>query len=262
MFPRGAHKAGTKREGRGSPTVQSTPAIKSLPASQSLAMKLRLCSPPLTEARRRLWTHPRVTELFPTFLFRMYCEARATVRLLTAARARLLRTPGDPLAPGLIAYLTEHIPEETGHDVWLLESLEVLGFPRDLVMAKLPPPAVAQMVGAQDYWILHHHPVALLGYIKVVEHDSASAAVLEDVIARTGLPRGAFRFHFGHADIEPHHNEDLDLLLDTLPLEPQHEALVGVSTIHTMRQATAVLSEIVTLFEARSPAADPAAALF
>ena len=36
-------------------------------------------------------------------------------------------------------------------------------------IARPPAPAVAALVGAQYYWVLHHHPVALLGYIGLLE---------------------------------------------------------------------------------------------
>ena len=29
----------------------------------------------------------------------------------------------------------------------------------------MPSPAVAALVGSQYYWLLHHHPVALLGFV-------------------------------------------------------------------------------------------------
>ena len=33
----------------------------------------------------------------------------------------------------------------------------------------MPPPSVAGLVGSQYYWILHHHPVAFLGYVALME---------------------------------------------------------------------------------------------
>jgi len=41
-------------------------------------------------------------------------------------------------------------------------------------------------VGAQYYWIHHFHPVALLGYIAVLEGRPPSPTLVEELIERTG----------------------------------------------------------------------------
>ena len=37
----------------------------------------------------------------------------------------------DPVAPGMLEYFDKHIPEETGHDEWVLDDLATLGFRRE-----------------------------------------------------------------------------------------------------------------------------------
>jgi len=218
-------------------------------ASASLELKVRLFGVDLAAARHVFWTHPRLAELFPSLLFRLYCETRATVGLLETAARRLESSPHhDPLAPGLIAYFREHIPQERGHDEWALDGLEALGVRRDEARARIPPPSVAAMVGAQYYWIRHHHPVALLGYIKVVEHQISDPRAIDRLCQQVGLPREAFALHLGHARVEAQHNHDLDALLDALPLTPADEALIGVSASTTMHHVAATLAEIIDLF--------------
>src|SRR5207237_421598 len=75
----------------------------------------------------------------------------------------------DPLGPPLAAYLREHVDEELGHDETLLGDLEAIGVPRLDVLAQVPSPSVAALVGGQYYWIHHHHPVSFLGYVAPME---------------------------------------------------------------------------------------------
>jgi len=88
-------------------------------------------------------------------------------------------------------------------------------------------PAVAALVGAQYYWVLHHHPVALLGYIGLLEGFPPSPGMIEDLRARTGYPADAFRTLVAHAELDPRHGDELFELVDTLPLTPEQSAVVG-----------------------------------
>lgn len=218
--------------------------------SRQLDAKMRLCSPVLVSALDRFWGHPDLARLFPSRLFRMHCEARATVHLLGAAMETLSSMPEDPLSAPLLKYLTRLRDEEEGHDDWVLKSLEALDFSRSEVLARVPSPTTAAMVGAQYYWIYHHHPVALLGFIKVAENDPPTHAAIEDVMKRSGLPRGAFTYHLGHVALEPEHNAALDEMLDTLPLTEAQKTAIGVNVIQTVSLLARGVEESVVLFEA------------
>ena len=218
--------------------------------SRTLDTKMRLASPDLARALDRFWGHPDLARLFPSRLFRMHCEARATVHLLSAAITALESTPDDPLSAPLVEYLTRLRHEEEGHDDWVLRSLEALDIPRDAVLARIPPPTTAAMVGAQYYWIYHHHPVALLGFIKVAENDPPTVPAIEDVMKRSGLPRGAFTYHLGHVALEPEHNAALDQILDTLPFTDAQRSAIGVNVIQTVHLLARSVEESVILFEA------------
>ncbi len=219
-------------------------------ASKRLDFKMRLASVELHEARAKFWAREDIAALFPSLLFRMHCEARATIRLMQAAIEQLRpRLTVDPLAAPLMEYFEEHIPEELGHDDWVLHSLAALGFEADDVWQQIPPGTVASMVGAQYYWIFHKHPVALLGYIKVVESDPNTVEQIEAVMKRTGFPRAAFKFHLGHVNLEPRHNADLDELIDSLPLTAADEALIGISAMRTVRAVAETLQEAMALHD-------------
>jgi hypothetical protein len=66
-------------------------------------------------------------------------------------------------------YLERHIEEERHHDEWTLDDLAAVGIEPAQTLAIRPTANVAALVGAQYYWILHHHPVALLGYMATLE---------------------------------------------------------------------------------------------
>lgn len=205
---------------------------------------------------REFWQHPDVGAAFPEYLFSLWSSMRATVPLLEAAAARA-RQLGDPLSVELLPYLAQHAEEERGHDEWLLEDMEGLGIPRGEVLARLPPADVAAMIGTQYYFIAHAHPVALLGCFAVLEGSPLTEPDLAGLSARASIPRPLLRTLDKHALLDPHHRDDLDALLDRLPLEPEHEALVGLSALTVVEQLAAVLERLLEVAEAAGSAETP-----
>jgi hypothetical protein len=145
----------------------------------------------------------------------------------------------------MLEYLRHHIPEETGHDEWVLDDLETLGYRRADILKRIPPPSAAALAGAQYYWIRHVHPVALLGFIAVLEGTPPDVAFFESTADRIGVPRRAFSNLLLHGKLDPQHRDDLDHALDALPLSDEHHALMGVSAFQTIHLLTRVASEAV-----------------
>jgi len=144
--------------------------MENLTHSRRLRDKIRVIRGEMDTAAKALWTHPRLREIYPEFLFRNHAVIRSSVPLMQAAAVACeKRLDSDPVAEGMLAYFRKHIPEETGHDDWVLDDLEALGFRREDVLKRIPPPSAAALAGAQYYWIRHVHPVALLGFIAVLE---------------------------------------------------------------------------------------------
>lgn len=220
--------------------------------AEAIRAKVALVWPGVQAAGRTLLQHSRAAEVYPEYLITFHGVVRASVPLMEAAVARARATPGDAVAEGLVSYLEGHIPEELGHDEWALEDLEVLGVDRRDVLARPPSPTVAAFVGAQYYWILHHHPVALLGYMTLLEAYPPVPDEIEELMARTGLDRAAFRTLLHHADIDPHHADELFAAMDALPLTPEQSALLGVSALSSARLLTEVILEVVSRFESPS----------
>jgi len=213
---------------------------------RDLRRKLRLVVPPLVDAGARLIAHPRVRDLYPEYLFTSHCVIRASVPLMETARDRArAEAARDPVCALIAPYLEEHIGEEADHDAWLLDDLEVVGRPRAEVLARPPVPAVAALVGAQYYWVLHHHPVALLGYIGLLEGFPPSPGMIEDLRARTGYPADAFRTLVAHAELDPRHGDELFELVDTLPLTPEQSAVMGLSAMHSVQMYARALEDVI-----------------
>ena len=227
---------------------------QTLPAtsSQRLRQKIGLMLPTLNEASGTLWSHERLAEFFPDFLFVTHCVMRTSVPLMESAlgQARQMQE-SDPVAAGLAEYLAKHIPEEKNHDEWLLDDLVALGVERRAVLDRVPPATVAALTGSQYYWIFHYHPVALLGYIAVLEGYPPTVDHLEEAVARTGLPRDGFRTFFKHAHLDLYHRQDLFDTLDELPLTEKHQTILGISGMRTVHLVARSLKELVDEGERR-----------
>src|SRR6202000_842586 len=90
--------------------------------SRRLRSKIKLTRGELDSAAERLWTHPRLREVYPQFLFLNHAVIRTSVPLMQAAATaceKILDT--DPVAEGMLAYFRNHIREEAGTPARCLE---------------------------------------------------------------------------------------------------------------------------------------------
>jgi hypothetical protein len=203
--------------------------------SRILRAKLEWMRRPLDAALEQLWAESDQARAYVRFLIHLHHVIRASVPLMQTARARsLARASSDPVCAGLAEYLAAHVEEERGHDDWALDDLDATGVGRQAALAAVPPAQTAALVGAQYYWIEHHHPVAVLGYIFVLEDGPADAdRFLDELRARSGFPDDAFRTMRHHGRLDADHRADLDRLVDHLPLERAHKDAIGISLAHT-----------------------------
>jgi hypothetical protein len=202
-----------------------------------LRTTLEQVTPVLRAASARLWRGPGLNRRYGPYLGAIPGVRRACVPLMYLA--------ARPAEPGLLdRYLRRHIVEERGHDDWILADLAAAGATPDLRAA--PPPAVARLVGPQYYWILHHDPVALLGYIAVLEGNAPAPALADWIVARTGLPPGAVRTVRDHAVLDVAHADEVLALLDALPLTAAqlHAVVLGaLSTVDALVDLYRYLSD-------------------
>jgi hypothetical protein len=214
-------------------------------ASGRLRLKLDMAVPALRASSERIWCSPQLHELYPVYLRTMHGIVRSAVPLLEAAAARARELAAeDEVAAGLAGYLAHHAGEERGHDGWLLEDLAATGNDPSAALRAIPSARVATFVGAQYYWLRHHHPLALLGHMAVVEGYPPELGFADRLQRLSGYPADAFRALRRHERLDIRHRQELFQTIDMLPLRPEHEALLGVSALHTVRAAIGVLDEV------------------
>lgn len=214
--------------------------------SASLRRTLELVLPVLRDVGARLVEHPRIRELYPEYLVASHGIIRASVPLMHTALERARAEPPDDLAAaGLAAYLERHADEELGHDEWLLEDLEALGVAREDVLARPPSGPVAALVGAQYYWILHYHPVAIMGYVGLLEGYPPTMGDVERLLAATGYEPHAFRTLIRHAELDPLHRDEFDEALDGLTLTEEQSSMIGLSALFSVDAFTRVLDDLL-----------------
>jgi Iron-containing redox enzyme len=213
--------------------------------SRRLRDKVELVLPLLGDAGRRLVCHPRFREIYPEWLVLWHGMIRASVPLLETAFAAAAELPEDPVAVRLADYYAHHVPEERGHDEWLLADLASLGISRDEVLRRVPSPTVAALVGSQYYWVQHVHPVGLIGYIALLEGYPTTRQDIDRLQSATGFGPEAFRTLLLHADLDVHHGEELDDLVDSLPMSDQQRELVGLSALASVQLMARAQDELL-----------------
>jgi hypothetical protein len=161
-------------------------------SSTQLRMKLDLAAPSLHRAMNAMWKSAGLRERYLDYLEVMHAVIRASVPMMQDAALCCTALTEDPIAPALAEYFATHITEELHHDEWLLQDLAAAGREPALVVSELPSVAVARLVGPQYYWLRHHHPISLLGYIAVMEGNSPPHWLSDRLASATGLPSVAF----------------------------------------------------------------------
>ena len=216
--------------------------------SERLKGKIELLRPQMQAAGARLWSHPRFPELYPWYLRALHGTIRASNQLLRLGEQVARELSDDPAGEMLADYYAEHAEEEQDHDLWVLQDLEVLGFPNDVVLADVPSPTAAALPGSQYYWIQNYHPIALLGYLAVLERP-VDPEYFRNLARKHAIPEAAFRTLILHAELDEGHADHLDALVDRLPLSDNLEAMLGTSALCTAGGTAALFNEVVSSFE-------------
>src|SRR5262245_18331574 len=214
--------------------------------SKRLRRRIEQMLPELIESTSAIFTHARLADIYVDFAITVHQMVRATVPLMRAALRRCQELESsDAVAAAMVPYFTQHIKEEMHHDDWLLEDLEFLGVPRAAVLRRMPSSAVASLIGGHYYWIYHHHPVAKLGQIAVMEGYPPSVEMIDLLDARTVYGRPAFRTLETHCHLDAHRRDDFDDALDRMPLQEEHHAILEISARHTVRMAAKAYREVL-----------------
>jgi len=193
-----------------------------------------------------LLEHPRSAEIYPRYLAAGYHVTCAMLELMELALARA-RELDDDVSKGLGRYLDRHLVEETHHEDpggAVLDDLRALGEEPAKLVAESPTDKIDGLVSTEGARIRDDHPVAVLGFLELEACHTRRDAV-ERLIAATGLPREGFRQLLLHSRLDAVHAAELHDLLDSLPLKPRHEQLIGVSALTTVGTVADALLDVV-----------------
>ena len=80
----------------------------------------------------------------------------------------------DRLPARMARYLEQNLVEEAGHEQWVLDDLERLGFERNRVRRSRPLRQTASLVGSQYFWIEKAEPAVCFGYMFTLERTEAT----------------------------------------------------------------------------------------
>lgn len=216
------------------------------PANSDLLWgKIHLAEGRLFAASDAFWGHQEIGSLLPAFLVQAFLVMRCGFSLMSVAGERALRLPNDPVAVDLAAYVQVHLEEELGHDQWMLDDIQTLGLSEQEVLQAQPCAAVVELIGRQYFWIMHGHPVAIMGYLTLMEGYAPLADQLEEIRLRTGAPATAFRCLKSHAEDDPSHLADLNSTLDRMDLSVDQSRIVGMCAFSAIECVANLFEELV-----------------
>lgn len=145
---------------------------------------------------------PKIYQRYLTNVWH-YAQHSATVIGLAGTRCVLSHPP-------LAQYLLHHALEELGHDQWALDDLQALDIAEADIRKSRPVPSCAAMIGYEYYVAGYGNPVALFGWLYVLEAmgDDLGHMVAEGFKEGLALP-GGVKFLAGHGEADEEHTKDI-----------------------------------------------------
>lgn len=175
------------------------------------------------EDRRGFETHPIVVAAvadgmsaprYRALLLELYHVVWHFNPVCAAAASRM----GDEFA-GLRYFLYEHMHEESGHEVWVLNDLEAIGVAPEVTRAHAPSANTLALNG-YNYWAAdRRHPCSALGMLYALEviasvYGGPFASAIRESLLLDG-DRGV-SFIDSHSTMDAQHMAELRKILNTL----------------------------------------------
>ncbi len=188
--------------------------------------------------------HSQLADICIEYLKSAHRIAQATVPLMQEVIHSAQSFNNDPVCAPLITYMKKHIAEEMHHDKWYINDLKSISVTEQEVLAQIPSPNIAAMIGSQYYWVKHQHPVAFMGYITALEANPPTEAYVNELIKNSKLPASAFDTLMLHAQIDVNHKEDIIQVLNDLPLTEEQFNLIEMSAFQSYRYLAFIMEDI------------------
>ena len=191
------------------------------------------------EARRAFETHPVVlqavadgmsVERYRRLLLELYHVVWHFNPVCAAAASRV------PDSHRQVRYhLYEHMHEESGHEVWVMNDLEAIGVSPHVTAAHLPSPFTLALNG-YNYWAAERrHACSVLGMLYALEviasvYGGPFAEAIRESLLLDG-ERGV-SFISSHATMDAQHMAGLRRILNTVEDEAAREAIVESTLVN------------------------------
>jgi len=167
-------------------------------------------------------------ETYLCFLNQAYHHVRHTTPLLMAAGGRL----------GLHQEwarktISNYIVEEIGHEQWILDDIEALGYARS-VFADGEPPITSEVMVAYLYdYIQRMNPMGIFGMVLVLEGTSSGLAptVAMLVQAKLALPNAAMTYLTTHGELDQEHMQFYEATMNKVTDPADQAAIIHVANM-------------------------------
>ncbi|CAG9298146.1 AMP-binding protein [Celerinatantimonas diazotrophica] len=181
---------------------------------------------------------------YRAFLTQAYHHVKHTVPLLMACGGRL-----DERYEGLRVALGHYIEEESGHQEWILNDIEALGFDSQLVREGTGEGAVDWPIELMVSYLYHQidrgNPLALFGMVWMLEGTSVSVGgPMARMVQQTlELPDSAMTYLLSHSELDTQHIQFFEQLMGQIE-SPQDQQVIIDSARHVFRLYTAMLENL------------------
>lgn len=202
------------------------------------------------EARRAFETHPVVLDAvakgmslprYRALLLELYHVVWHFNPVCAAAASRMSDQHRD-----IRYHLYEHMQEESGHEVWVMNDLEAIGVTPATVLDHAASPTTLALNG-YNYWAAdRRHPCSVLGMLYALEviasvYGGPFAAAIRESLMLEG-ERG-ISFIGSHATMDAKHMAELRVVLNKLQDTASREAVVE-STLVNFHHFTRIVEAV------------------
>lgn len=176
---------------------------------------------------------------YPALLVETFHYVKHSCSLMSRACSKLTHENRE-----IQAYLAKHIAEEVGHEHWVLEDLEQLGFCTRAASSSPPLAETLNLIGSQLYVIDYLHPIGLLGYIYVMESEPPHLPTLKKLRELYGINERAMKFLITHGDADIQHRDELVHMLDHHVDDDQQRSAILMGATVGLANLTALLARV------------------